>query len=185
MKCAFASVGSRRISTASEPAALSGVCAKSNSWNNGNARHWASVNLGDPVRRKINIDFSVRVCCLCCTLALPAVYRLTCRLSCLTCRCCLSCFASRYSVFSAIACDYFFSFSVCLFFLSLMFFYLSCFYFFDILLVLCPNDLLVCLRISLNPYLPMFGKCLESVWEVFGKCLGSVWEVFGKCLGEY
>ena len=41
--------GSRRISTASEPAALYGVCAKSNSWNNGNARHWASVNLGDPV----------------------------------------------------------------------------------------------------------------------------------------
>ena len=87
-KCAFASVGSRRISTASEPATLSGVCAKSNSWNNGNARHWASVNLEDPVRREISIDFSMRICCLCCTLARLAFLRLTCSVSCLTCRCC-------------------------------------------------------------------------------------------------
>ena len=120
-KCAFASVGSRRISTASESAALSGVCAKSKSWNNGNARHWASVNLGDPVRREISIDVSVRICCLCRTLALLAFYRLTCSLSCLTCRCCPSCFASRCSFLSAIACDYFFSFLVCLLFLSLIF----------------------------------------------------------------
>ena len=97
------------------------VCAKSNSWNNGNARHWASVNLGDPVRREISIDVSVRICCLCRTLALLAFYRLTCSLSCLTCRCCPSCFASRCSFLSAIACDYFFSFLVCLLFLSLIF----------------------------------------------------------------
>ena len=39
------------IFAATEPAVKSYVCAKSNSGNDGNARHWASVDFVNPVRR--------------------------------------------------------------------------------------------------------------------------------------
>ena len=44
-------VYSKSIFAATEPAVKSYVCAKSNSGNNGNARHWASVDFVNPVRR--------------------------------------------------------------------------------------------------------------------------------------
>ena len=39
------------IFAATEPAVKSDVCAESKSGNNGNARHWASVDVVNPVRR--------------------------------------------------------------------------------------------------------------------------------------
>ena len=38
------------------------VCAKSNSGNDGNARHWASVDFVFPVRGYINVDFRDSFC---------------------------------------------------------------------------------------------------------------------------
>ena len=48
-------------------------CAKSSSWNSGNARHWASLSLKGPVLLGISIDFNVRLLSLCCTFALLTV----------------------------------------------------------------------------------------------------------------
>ena len=52
------------IFAATEPAVKTYVCAKSKSGNNGNARHWASLDFVDPVRLYINVDFCVFPCFL-------------------------------------------------------------------------------------------------------------------------
>ena len=109
------SVGYRRRSAAPESAVKADKCAKSSSWNSGNARHWASLSLKGPVLLGISIDFNVRLLSLCCTCALLAISLLSATCACLSYVSLSSCVAAYSAVFSV------YSFSICASFLSFPF----------------------------------------------------------------
>ena len=129
----FLSVGKRRISAASEPAVKSDKCARSSSWNIGNARHWASCRLGGPVLLGISIDFSVRLLSLCFTFALLAVELLSATFVCLSYVSWSSCAAAYFAFFSVCSCLIFPSFLSCPFcclpFFSFLYYFPSSFLF--------------------------------------------------------
>ena len=108
------------------------MCAKSSSWNSGNARHWASLSLRGPVLLGISIDFNVRLLSLCCSCALLAISLLSATCACLSYVSLSSCVAAYSAVFSVCSFSIFPSFLFfpfcCLFFFSFLY-YFPCFFF--------------------------------------------------------